>query len=744
MQRAQPALRTRVIFAVLDLLSAAAVLGTMKVLWSASALWPMALGVWAASLLASAIGLLTGTRTGRFFARLAAVYQLGFLLVLTVGILSSVAYLSGIYGQVGVGVAVVLLLILALLLELMGLVPIFKLRSIGVLENDRPRLHRAWPFAALALVVGVAFHCVSVHASASLGPWVPISNDGREAMARYLSAIVIGEAGPSPTTNEGTPRDHWVVRAYRRGRLVSRIEAQGSLDEAAEALGEALTSGGGEAPSGRCSIAIDRIVAETDIEDRTGLLGALSIVPGMDGVTGDIDGRRFAIAPQELVLRRMLSEHVPIAFIPDFEIGVDLDEARELLCANAKRAEDCRVEALRRARTESWVHHHENTYELQRGRPALDATPSAEDARRAAESAGTYVVRALQTDGRFRYKLFPESARSEMDPYSIARHAGTTWFLLELYEATGSLSHLGSAQRALDWLEKQLVDCGDGLRCLRQGNRARLGTQALSLIAFSTHSRVASSDRYANTIDDLAEVILRLQRDDGDFDFALDCELGRTIAGDRAFYAAGQAALALALSGQVDDDERRLHGARAALDFMAGPYWDFFLSDLFFLEEHWTCLAADEVHRLYGDPDHAHLCLAVAGFNRQLQHHRGETVFEDYVGGVGFTPFFPPYTTSTATRADAMIAAYRISKRQGEPDPALRQGIIDAVAFLTHNQYGREDTYAFRSGSLAVGGVPWSYYDPVIRIDTVQHCGAVMLHGADVIADARTLDSGEE
>ena len=733
------ALRTRITFGVLDLVSAGAVFGTMKVLWSASAAWPIALGVWGGLLVASAIGLFSGTRTGRFLARLAAAYQLGFLLVLVVGILSSVAYLSGIYGQVGVGVAVVLLLILALLLELIGLLPIFKLRSIGVLENDQAWLHRTWPFAAVALLGGVALHCVSVHASASLDPWVPISKDAREAAARYLWATAIGEAVPPPMTKEGTADDHWVVRTYRRGQLVSRVETHGSLDEAVETVA-ATFSNGQLTPSGPFSVAIDRVVAETDIEGRGGLLGALSIVPGMDGVIAEIDGERFAITPHELVLDRMLSEHVPIAFIPDFEIGLDPNQARALLCGNAKREKDCEVTNLRRARTEAWVHHHDETFEVLRARPALEATPSAHEARGAAASAGTYIVRALQSDGRFRYKLFPERARGEMEPYSVARHAGTAWFLSELYESAGSESYLRSAEKALDWLEKQLASCGEGLRCVRRGDRARLGTQALSLIAFSTHARVTASDRYQKSIDQLSEVVLRLQRDDGDFDFTLDAESGRPVAGSRAFYAAGQAALALALAGQVAGDERLLTGARAALDFMAGPYWDFFLGDLFFLEEHWTCLAADEVHRLYGDPDHARLCLAVAGFNRRLQHHRGETVFPDYVGGVGFTPFFPPYTTSTATRAEAMIAAYRISKRRGAPDPELRRGIIDAVAFLAHNQYGRRDTYAFRSGSLAIGGVPWSYYDPVIRIDTVQHTGAVMLHGADAIADAKALD----
>ncbi len=706
----------------------------IRVLWTGSWFWPVAMGVWAGLLLASAIGLFSGTRAGRFAARLAAAYQLGLLGVLIVGLLSSAAYLWGLYGEVGTGVAVLLLMILALLIEIVGLLPIFKLRSIGVFERQPHALRRIWPTAAVALTVGIALCCLTAYARATFGRWEPTPASARDAMSRHLMAVVRNEAAPPLPTNLNAADDHWVIRTYRSGRLEKRVEVRGDLATATKTAASEIGREG-DARGGRRAIAIDRIVAETDLPENIGILTALSVVPGLDGITGEIDGRRFSIAPEELMRRRMLSEQTPISFVPDFKAGVRLDAARTLLCLNAGRPADCKVTDLRRARTESWVHDEEETFDVYRGRPVQEHAPTVADARAGALAGGGYVSRALKGDGRFQYKLYPESGKTRMDPYSFARHAGTSWFLLELAEATGETRFLRGAERALDWLERQLKECGDGLRCVPERGAAMLGSQALPLIAFSTHARITGSDRYATTIDQLAEVVMRLQQDNGDFHFVLDIAEGRPIPGARMFYAAGQAALALAISGQVTNDPRQLERARRALDFMAGPYWDFFVSDLFFIEEHWTCLAADEVHRLFSDPDHARLCLDIAGFYQHLQHADGETTFPDYVGGVGFSPFFPPHTTPTASRAEALIAAYRISKRLGHPDPELRKGIVASLGFLLHNQYGRRDTYAFPSSRAAIGGVPWNYLDPTIRIDTVQHAGAVMLRGAELLSD---------
>jgi len=705
-----------------------------RVLWTSGSFWSVALWVWACVLLASAIGLLSATRAGRFAARLAAVYQLGFLGVLIVGLLSSVAYLWGLYGEVGTGIAVVLLVILALLFEVVGLLPIFTLRSIGMFERAPRALRKLWMGSALLLILGVPLYCMTVYARARFDPWEPTPAEARDAMSRYLMAALSNEALPPLPTDLGDTASHWVIRAYRNGKTEKRVEVDGDLVTATQAAASALRAEN-EPQRGRRAIAIDRVVAQTDIDVGNTIVAALSIVPGLDGVTGTIDGRQRTITPHELVLRRMLSEQTPIRFIPEFKAGVRLDAARPVLCQNAGRPAGCEVTDLRRARTESWVRYGAQTFDLYRGRPVQEHAPTAAQARAGALAAGNYVLRSLGRDGRFRYKLFPQSGKVSMDPYGVPRHAGTSWFLLELSAATGKAQFLRGAEKALDWLEQQLDDCGDGLRCVVEGGATTLGSQALPLIAFATHARITGSERYATTVAQLAAVVMRMQRDDGDFDFVLDRATGHPVQGPWMLYAAGQAALSLAISGQVSNDAGQLQAARKALDFMAGPYWDFFVSDLFFIEEHWTCLAAEELYRLYGDSAHARLCLAAARFDRHLQHAKGDTKFPDYVGGIGFSPFFPPYTTSTAARAEGMIAAYRISKRQGHPDPELRQGIADAVGFLLHNQYGFRDTYPFRSPWEAVGGVPWNYLDPVIRIDTVQHAGAVMLRGAEVLSD---------
>lgn len=723
-------------FGALDLLTAAAVVGFTSILWSSSAFWPVALGIWAVLLVSSAIGLFTGTRAGRVLARVAAFYQLGFLAAVVVGVLSSVSYLWGIYGQIGVGVSVALLAVLAILFEVMGLLPVFKLRALGLSEGRTSTGAKRILSSTLALgLIGALFYCATVYASASLGRWEPIPVTERDAMSAHLSALIEGSERPPLPSAIGEPSDRWIVRVFRRGRVEARIEVTGDLQEATRAAAEALEARNLPRVSDR-AIMVDRVVAENDIPGLTGVLGALSIIPGLDGVSGEVGGTRVTVVPQELVVRRMLSEYTPIAFIQDFEIGADPEAVRALLCQTADQPEDCEVVGLRRARTESWVHEDGRTRHLYRGRPVMERPMTPDDARAGAIAAGHYVLRSIRRDGRFQYKMFPDTGRGEMEPYNVPRHAGTTWFLLELYEATGKDEFLKGAERALDWLDAQLGECGGGLRCIGGGGRTSLGPQALPLIAFATHARLAGPERYSETVTALADVLLRMQRENGDFDFSLDRRTGQSVDTGRRLYAGGQAALGLAISGQVTEDPIQLEAARKALDFMSGPYWDFFMSDLFFIEEHWTCLAANELHRLYGDPDHAALCLAAAGFDHHLQHGR-ESVFPDYVGGIGFTPFFPPYTTTAAGRGEGMIAAYRISERLGEPDLELLSGIEDAVAFLVHNQYKRGDTYAFRSPWTAVGAMPWNYYDPTIRIDTVQHAGSTLLHGADILERAK-------
>jgi hypothetical protein len=88
----------------------------------------LALGFLCALLAAAGVGLLLGARWGRAAAIAASALLLGFAAVLITLLVSSSAYLGGIYGAVGQGMAAVCLAVAALVLEACALLPLFQLR----------------------------------------------------------------------------------------------------------------------------------------------------------------------------------------------------------------------------------------------------------------------------------------------------------------------------------------------------------------------------------------------------------------------------------------------------------------------------------------------------------------------------------------------------------------------------------------------------------------------------------------
>jgi hypothetical protein len=73
-------------------------------------------------------GLLAGARWGRALAIAACAALLAFSAVVIVLLVASSAYLRGIYGPLGQGLAMVTLLVAALVLEAFALLPLFQLR----------------------------------------------------------------------------------------------------------------------------------------------------------------------------------------------------------------------------------------------------------------------------------------------------------------------------------------------------------------------------------------------------------------------------------------------------------------------------------------------------------------------------------------------------------------------------------------------------------------------------------------
>jgi hypothetical protein len=79
-------------------------------------------------LAAGGVGLLAGARWGRSLAMVACAALLAFAVVVVLLLVASSAYLRGIYGPLGQGMAVMTLLVAALVVEGFALLPLFQLR----------------------------------------------------------------------------------------------------------------------------------------------------------------------------------------------------------------------------------------------------------------------------------------------------------------------------------------------------------------------------------------------------------------------------------------------------------------------------------------------------------------------------------------------------------------------------------------------------------------------------------------
>ena len=113
---------------------------------------------------------------------------------------------------------------------------------------------------------------------------------------------------------------------------------------------------------------------------------------------------------------------------------------------------------------------------------------------RAAMAGGDYLVAQMHDDGSFVYQYDPIS-RKKSASYNMLRHAGTTYSLIELYEATRDAKYLAAAESGLDYLKRQIIDCPTVLTaaCVIENDEIKLGGNALALLALSKYMTVTGS-----------------------------------------------------------------------------------------------------------------------------------------------------------------------------------------------------------------------------------------------------------
>jgi len=562
------------------------------------------------------------------------------------------------------------------------------------------------------------------------------------------------------------------VSVWNRGRTMARVDGYGTdVGAATDAAAETL----------RVHPAIkqltpqlrDEVRIQVDVISGTGPLGGgywlfdrfsvpglgdmLAVNPGVEGVGADLgkNGKPTLLLPHELVASKLLTAKRPWNELPEFAMGMDMVRIRALLATRAGKTSkppspDGKLEwdfPLFRFRTDTFVEKrdHAQTVALYRGIPKAPPIDG-KVLRKAALAGGDYLIAHLGKNGRYIYEHDLASG-TQTDPnrlngaYSMPRHAGTTYFLAELYRITKEQRLREPIERAFAHLaellagkrcERKLPD-GQIMDCVLDKNEtvSGLGSTALMVVALAEYQRATGDTRYLEMTTKFATYLMWMQRDDGSFRHLYTPSKGEADQKTELLYYSGEAALALARMYEITKDPKYALASQKALDWLVGWY-DFFMGGFFYGEEHWTCIAAEALDQAYSRDSYMDFCHGYGAFLRGQQPAVGEHPDEDDLAGAyGVTPFIPPYNTPAGSRTEAMISAYVLGKKRGAPDDDVRQQIHDALSYVIGQQITEDSD--FNVVGQGLGGMPGTPIDRTVRIDFVQHVCSAMIRASEWI-----------
>jgi hypothetical protein len=583
----------------------------------------------------------------------------------------------------------------------------------------------------------------------------------RASVIEPLRAAVTGGPAIASTAQGKGPI---VATVWLDGRAIARADgASTSLAEAVEQAAAALRTSTyirplDAAARARTRIQVDLVVGHAPLGSAhwlgtftiPGVGDSLAINPGIEGIGAVHAGKPALMLPHELATQRLLAAKRPSDALPDFAMGVDMNRIAWLVAQRAGTNKPVPREDLFRFRTDTFV---EQPIES-RDRPPVQlvrgvAQPipqlSGATLRAAALAGARYLVDHLSSSGRYIYEHNLDTGY-RTDPkrsgaYSMPRHAGTTYFLAEIYRITKEEWLREPIERAFAHLAELLSSgrCtatlpGVGeIDCVIDRNEpvAQLGSTALTVVALAEYQRATGDTRYLPLATKFARFILHMQRPDGSFRHLYDPKTQKYDDKTELLYYSGEAALALARMHVVTGDATYAKASERALDWLV-DWYDFFMGGFLYGEEHWTCIAAEAIWPAAKREKYREFCDGYGAFLRAQQPQVGDHPDEDDLAGAyNISPFVPPYNTPAGSRTEAMISAYQLGVHHGRGDPAIRDQIRRALQYALGQQIRPEGAYNVVGDGL--GGMPASPIDRNVRIDFVQHVCSAMIRASEWI-----------
>jgi len=509
-----------------------------------------------------------------------------------------------------------------------------------------------------------------------------------------------------------------------------------TLKEALERLGDLLAEMKSMAAGPTARIELSIAAARGRLPDG-GLPATYALEQGRDGFGGLVDGRPIFVPPTELIKRGVYGSE---ELLPGRDLQLNLGSSparmRKAMGGLAKELGLTSAAAVitARYRTITVIEGADRVPREFLG-GTLERPPLTRARLKAAARAGAaYLASMLKMDGTFIYEFDPVEDRPGGGAYSWPRHAGAAYALVNAGRLFNEPAFTSAARDAIGAALAKLNPAPDGSKCLLEGERCYFGSTALLLIAVAEYRLATGDARFDGAGRAMAAFIRGLQRDNGLFYHYWSPKTGLD-RGTMLLYASQQGALALAKWGRATNDAAALAAARRGMDYLAGPYWSFFLGKWFYGPEHWTCLAAEELDKVSPNPAYTSICVDIGRHFARSTLHPGDTPFYEHVGGLGLADVMPPHEGGTATGAEAMATAVAVGRASGADVARIREALFDTCQFLTRCQPTVHDAFWMRRPEMGVGGLFERQTVPMIRIDNVQHAISAMMAGIELLPE---------
>jgi len=213
------------------------------------------------------------------------------------------------------------------------------------------------------------------------------------------------------------------------------------------------------------------------------------------------------------------------------------------------------------------------------------------------DSSSKYLFNMIKPDGSYNYGIFPVY-HNDYEGYNILRHTGSIWALINYYRITKNEELLPKLHLAIDYLLNDHIECKNDTAWIieKKADEIKLGGNGLAIIMLTEYMDVFKTDKYIDTIKQLANGILELQdKKSGAYWHVLNYPDYTRKDEFRTIYYDGEATFALARAYTFTKDKKYLDGAALAVE-------NFINRDYTQYRDHWVAYSVNEVVKYLPEP----------------------------------------------------------------------------------------------------------------------------------------------